>query len=271
MKLDLPELVVVTGSAAGLGESLVELLLDDGVAVVGVDLSQAGSVVASRSGYRHVQGGVDKQPTWDAVRALVDETAPTSVGLVACAAMLVQGTVEEVSTESWRRLLDVNVIGVAHSLRSLVPVMERCGGGAAVIVGSVSGFLGEESNFAYGASKAAAMQMTRAGALDLGRRNVRVNTVSPGPMNTAMFRAHAAEAPDPVAFLQRRKDRQPLGFVLEPRQVANGVAFLLSQQSNGITGVNLPVDAGLTAGFEFRNLSMSGGGKHHGAVVQAHS
>jgi NAD(P)-dependent dehydrogenase (short-subunit alcohol dehydrogenase family) len=106
--------------------------------------------------------------------------------------------------------------------------------------------------------------MTRAGALDLGRRNIRVNTVSPGPMDTAMFRAHVAEAPDPAAFLKRREDRQPLGFVLDPRQVANAVVFLLSNQSDGITGINLPVDAGLTAGFEFRNLAMSGGGTHHG-------
>lgn len=266
----LPATVVVTGSAAGLGQELSRVLLESGTNVLGVDIHEQEDAALSESDrYVHVTGGVDDDDVWSAVSDRLDAAEPASVGLAHCAAMLVQGRVEDVSRESWERILAVNVIGAANAMRTVAPAMERCGGGSIVLVGSVSGYLGEEAMLAYGASKGALLQMTRAAALDFGRRRIRVNSVSPGPMATEMFLVHMRAAPDPVAFLKRREDRQPLGFVLQPRQVANAIAFLLSDASDGITGVNLPVDAGLTAGFEFRNLSMGSRDAHYDGKDQS--
>lgn len=262
MQLTLPELVVVTGAANGLGSALASQLLEASVHVIGIDL--AASQRPAHPNYLHVQGGVDAQETWDQVTRLIASRAPKSLGLAHCAAMLVQGTVTEVSEASWRRILEVNVLGTAKAMAALAPPMERLGKGSMVLIGSVSGYLGEEALFAYCASKGALLQMVRAGGLDLGRSQIRVNAVSPGPMATEMLYVHMRAAPDPAAFLKRREDRQPLGKVLEPRQVGNAVMYLLSAESEGITGINLPVDGGLTAGFEFRNLRMQAGDIHHG-------
>lgn len=260
----LPEFVVVTGAAAGLGQELSRLLIENGSHVLGVDIhAQGDSGLLDSPLYSHVLGGVDDDAAWDVVRDRLEASEASTLGLAHCAAMLVQGRVEDLSRESWERMLAVNVIGTANAMRAVSSAMEVRGGGSIVLVGSVSGFLGEEAMLGYGASKGALLQMTRAAALDFGRRLIRVNAVSPGPMSTEMFLVHMRAAPDPQAFLKRREDRQPLGFVLEPRQVANAIAFFLSDAADGITGVNLPVDAGLTAGFEFRNLSMGARDSHY--------
>ncbi|MGF6755074.1 SDR family NAD(P)-dependent oxidoreductase [Paraburkholderia sp. GAS42] len=264
MNFTLPDLVVVTGTANGLGRALAAKLVKSSVSVIGVDLADAATDMSDLSGYTHVSGGVDATQTWDAVSKIIASKKPKLIGLAHCAAMLVQGTVEEVSSESWRRILDVNVVGAAKAMSALAPLMTECGKGSIVLVGSVTGFLGEEAMFAYGATKGAVLQMVRGGALDFGRRQIRVNAVSPGPMATEMFYAHMKAAPDPAAWLKRREDRQPSGSVLEPEQVANAIIYFLSAESEGITGVNLPVDGGLTAGFEFRNINMRGANKHHG-------
>ena len=267
MKLSLPDVVTVTGTSAGLGLTLAQQLIKEGVRVVGIDLHPANRAVATEASYVHITGGVDDLDTWAAATAAIRGLKPTSLGLAQCAAMLVQGTAEEVSTASWQRIMDVNILGVANGINALGSLIAELGGGSIVLVGSVSGIFGEEHMFAYCATKGAVGQMTRAGALDYGRRNVRVNMVSPGPMATEMFYAHMREAPDPEAFVRRREDRQPLGAILAPEQVANTITFLLADESDGITGVTLPVDGGLTAGFEFRNLQMSGSGAHHGGTA----
>jgi NAD(P)-dependent dehydrogenase (short-subunit alcohol dehydrogenase family) len=264
MNFTIPDLVVVTGTANGLGASLAAKLVRSSVAVIGVDLAEAAENLRGDAAYTHVRGGVDEDATWQRVVELIQLRKPRLIGLAHCAAMLVQGTVEEVSSESWRRILDVNVLGTAKAMGALAPLMSELGKGSMVLVGSVSGYLGEEALFAYGATKGAVLQMVRGGALDLGRRQIRVNAVSPGPMSTEMFLAHMKAAPDPAAFLKRREDRQPLGAVLTPEQVANAVIYFLSAESEGITGTNLPVDGGLTAGFEFRNLDMQGANTQHG-------
>jgi NAD(P)-dependent dehydrogenase (short-subunit alcohol dehydrogenase family) len=268
MDITIPDLVVVTGATSGLGAALVAELIQSAVQVIGIDLAEPAKAFENSPRYTHVQGGVDRSETWDRVSELIETQAPTLIGLAHCAAMLVQGTVEEVSSESWRRILDVNVVGTAKAMATLAPHMAKRGKGSIVLIGSVSGYLGEESMFAYGATKGALLQMVRGGALDFARRQIRVNAVSPGPMATEMFYAHMRASPDPDAFLKRREDRQPLGLVLQPRQVANAILYFLSAESEGITGVNLPVDGGLTAGFEFRNLQMSGGNQHHGGKMR---
>jgi NAD(P)-dependent dehydrogenase (short-subunit alcohol dehydrogenase family) len=110
----------------------------------------------------------------------------------------------------------------------------------------------EQQLVSYCASKGAVLQLARTTALDYARTGVRVNVVSPGPMLAGLFERHLASADDPARFLATRSQRQPIGRILTPNEVANVVAFLLAEESSGMTGANVTVDGGLTVGFDFR-------------------
>ncbi|QNN54390.1 SDR family NAD(P)-dependent oxidoreductase [Nocardioides mesophilus] len=259
MRIHLPEVVVLTGASSGLGKHLANVLLDDGCVVVGVDVVPTPEELDGRDTFRSVSGSVDSATTWDAVKATLDELPGRSIGLASVAATLVQGSAAEISAAEWRRAFDVNVIGPGLAIKHLQPEMTRRGGGPMVFVGSVDATYGEEGLVAYCASKGALRQVVRASALDFGRSGIRCTMVSPGPMTTEMFYKHLNSSPDPEALLATRVARQPLGAITSPEDVANVVAFLLSDQAKGVSGVDVIVDGGLTSGYEFRNIPMDAG------------
>jgi NAD(P)-dependent dehydrogenase (short-subunit alcohol dehydrogenase family) len=246
----LPEAVAVSGSASGLGRVTAGALLEVGVRVVGIDLGEAPGFDAGD--YTHVRGSVSEEATWDEAREALIASAPRTVGLVTCAAVLHVGTLLELPLEHWRQTLDVNVLGTVLAMRTFLPVMVERGGGSIVAVASVDAAMAEQQLPSYCASKGAVLQLARTAALDHARQGVRVNVVSPGPMRAGLFERHLQSAADPDRFLATRADRQPLGEILDPRQVADPIVFLLSEQAAGMTGANVLVDGGLTVGFDFR-------------------
>lgn len=256
-ELNIPHLVVVTGSSSGLGSVIARTCLESGSQVIGCDLDDPGDRFADQPGYRHLSGSVTDEDTWARVGDLLDgDDAQPSLGYVACAATQVQGTPSEVTLDGWRRQLEVNIAGPALGLAALAPRMSARGGGAVVMIGSVAAQFGEEALTAYSASKGGLRQLTRSAALDYARLGIRINMVSPGPMLTEMFFFHASSSPDPDEFRAIRERRQPLGEILDPQLIANGVVFLLSDEGAGATGIDLVIDGGLTAGFEFKNLTV---------------
>ncbi|KQX69806.1 SDR family NAD(P)-dependent oxidoreductase [Angustibacter sp. Root456] len=258
MKISLPDVVVLTGASSGLGKQLAEILVAEGPVVIGVDVVPPPDALAAHDSFRSIAGSVDDPATWQAVAELV-ETLPGSVGLASVAATLVQGTAAEIAPADWQRAFSVNVIAAGLAIKHLQPVMTQRGGGPMVFVGSVDATYGEEGLVAYCASKGALRQVVRASALDFGRSGIRCNLVSPGPMTTEMFYTHLNSSPDPDQLLATREARQPLGTITSPLDVANVVAFFLSDQARGVSGVDLIVDGALTAGYEFRNIPMSAG------------
>src|SRR4051794_40594290 len=117
----LPEAVAVSGSASGLGRVTADALLDAGVRVVGIDLGDAPSFEAGD--YTHVQGSVSDEATWaQAAEALV-ASAPRTIGLTTCAAVLHVGTLLELPMEHWRQTLEVNVLGTVLAMRTFLPLM----------------------------------------------------------------------------------------------------------------------------------------------------
>jgi NAD(P)-dependent dehydrogenase (short-subunit alcohol dehydrogenase family) len=254
--LKMPDIVVITGTASGLGQSITSMCAASGSDVIGVDLKEVRQDIRGGS-YKHVNASVDDPGTWQRIAREVQALPDSySIGLVCVAAVLMQGTAEELSPEEWHRVLGVNVVGPALGLGTLAPVMAGRGGGPVVMVGSVNATFGEESLLAYNASKGALRQLVRTAALDYGKHQVRVNMVSPGPMETEMFLKHLRMADDPAEFRSSRERRQPLGRILKPEEVAGGIAFLISDYATGITGADLVIDGGLTAGFEYRNIAM---------------
>jgi NAD(P)-dependent dehydrogenase (short-subunit alcohol dehydrogenase family) len=245
----LPATVVVTGTGGdGLGSVSARLLTAAGTRVVGVDLA----AVEEYEGYRHVQGDVTAQATWDRVVDAVGAAGPGRLGLLTSAAYLEVGTVLDLDLDVWRRTYEINVIGTVLAMKALLPTMIAAGEGAIVTVASIDALHAEQQLVSYCASKAAVLQLSRTVALDHARQGVNVNCILPGPMRAGLFERHMASAADPERFLATRAARQPFGEIPRPEEVAKVALFLLSDAAKGMTGAQVTVDGGLTTGFDFR-------------------
>jgi dihydroanticapsin dehydrogenase len=169
--------------------------------------------------------------------------------LVNNAAVFVLGGVDA-TPEEWRRILDVNVMGPALVAKHVVPEMRKAGGGAIVNLGSISSFIAQPEFVTYNATKGAIVQITRCLAMDLAKDNIRVNSVCPGAVWTAIVAKITRE----MGMNRQEADAHPdwggahlLKRIAEPREIANAILFLASSEASFITGENLMVDGGYVA------------------------
>lgn len=237
---------VVTGAASGIGEAIAIRFLRDGWQVVAVD-----RVLPARlDGVTPVQADLG---TEQGVDALV-ETTLASFGsvqaIVNCAAMQLCKTISETSVEEWDEVFRNNVRSVFLMTRAAVRLLSR--GGAIVNLGSVHSVATSCAIGAYAASKGAVTAFSRAAALEMADREVRVNVVLPGAVDTPMLRAGLdrghLEGSGVEQQLQRLASTTPLTRVAEPTEIAEAVLFLADRRrSSFITGSCLIVDGGATA------------------------
>jgi 3alpha(or 20beta)-hydroxysteroid dehydrogenase len=141
--------------------------------------------------------------------------------------------------------MDLNVTGVWLGMRSVIPAMERRGGGSIINISSIDGLVGVEGLPTYVASKFAVTGMTRSLALELGGRGIRVNSVHPGIIETPMVAKNTGKS---MARLQAAVARQPIARMGRPEEIANAVVFFASDESSFCTGASLVVDGGHIAG-----------------------
>ena len=156
----------------------------------------------------------------------------------------------DLSPESWKRQIDVNLTSVYLTSRHALPVMTSQGGGAIVNISSTSGlrFTGA-AQCAYASAKAAIIQFSRVVAVEYASRHIRVNTVVPGQLHTPMVEARLAgqqAGGDVQALLADRLARIPLGFMGDGRDTANAVLFLASDEARFMTGTEIIVDGGMS-------------------------
>ncbi len=235
---------VVTGGASGIGLATVKRLRDDGWPIAVMD-ANADALVETEVALEDPDvllirvDVTDEDEVAEAFDQAADALGPIGA-LVNCAGIARDLPVEETTAELFRQVVEVNLIGSFNASRA---ALERMGNTLAIVnITSVSGVRANRGRVAYGASKAGVKMMTEVMALELGARNVRVNCIAPGPIDTPLIsRLHTDK--DRKAWT----DRVPQRRYGDPDEVAAAIAFLVSPEASYVNGHTLAVDGGFLA------------------------
>jgi 2-keto-3-deoxy-L-fuconate dehydrogenase len=233
---------LVTGGASGIGRTTALLLAARGARVAVLDLDPSGAP--------DPLVGVRADVTDDAsVAAAVAEAVDRLQGLdvvVNNAGVGAAGTVESNEIDEWRRVLDVNLLGVVRVSRAALPALRRSRAASIVNVGSIVATAGLPQRALYSASKGAVAALTRAMAVDHVAEGVRVNCVHPGTVDTPWIGRLLGATDDPDAELAALQARQPTGRLVPMDDVAAAIAYLASPCAGSVTGTELAVDGGMS-------------------------
>ncbi|MEN2742579.1 SDR family oxidoreductase [Microbacterium sp. X-17] len=231
----------VTGGASGLGKAIADELASHGARVYALDLD-ASTVTAPHTGIRCDIG--DDESVRAAIAEVVADAGRLDV-VIANAGIGAQGDVEANDDAEWARVLNVNVIGSARTIRHAMPHLKASPSPAVVLTSSIAAAAGLPQRVLYSASKGAISAMTLAIAADCLPFGIRVNAVAPGTADTPWVGRLLDSAADPDAERAALEARQPSGRLVRPQEVADAVAYLASPRSASTNGVILAVDGGM--------------------------
>ena len=242
------KVALISGGARGMGAEEARLFAQEGAKVViGARMEEEGrkmeAEISEAGGQAlFVRLDVTSEEEWRrAVEATVARFGKLDV-LVNNAGILVRGTVEETTSETWDRVLDVNAKGVFLGTRAAIPEMRKVGGGSIINISSIAGLVGTR-NAGYSASKGAMRLLTKATAIQYAKEGIRCNSVYPGFIDTLMIEEIVTDPERRAGIIART----PLGRIGLPKEIAYGVLFLASDESSFMTGSELVIDGGWTA------------------------
>ncbi len=243
------KVAIVTGGAQGQGEAISRAFVAEGAKVVIADIAdELGTALAAELGENahFAHHDVTDPASWEALVADTNERfGPVSV-LANNAGILRFGEVDKMTLEEAQLVWSVNQGGVYLGMQAVVPTMKAQGGGSIINASSVEGLGGMGSVVAYCGSKWAIRGMTKAAAHELASRQIRVNSVHPGMINTPMTQAHGGDL-----AMEFGASKVPMRRVGVPEDIAPTYVFLASDESRYITGAEIAVDGGVTATHAF--------------------
>ncbi len=257
------KVAIITGGASGIGAETARIFALHGASVVLCDMQdELGLTVAQEirdnggvAEYRTLD--VTKEDQWIALAADVEKKygkidilgniagisgRPASMTVQASGVMTGTGLAEQ-TLENWNRIMEVNSTGVFLGTKSVIPAMQRAGGGSIVNISSICGIVGSFANAAYHASKGAVRIFSKSAALQYAKDQIRVNSVHPGFVDTPMARPGLLGNESGKA----RMDATPLGRFGKPSDIALGCLYLASDDAVWVTGSELVIDGGMTA------------------------
>ena len=238
------KVAIITGGARGQGAAEARLFAAEGARVViGDVLDDVGTAVAEELGsqaaaYRHLD--VTDEAQWTAAVALTEDRFGPVTVLVNNAGILMFQAIDRTERADFERILQVNLTGVFLGIKAVTPSMAKAGGGSIVNISSTAGLTGLPYLGAYVASKWAVRGLSKAAAIDLGHKGIRVNSVHPGGIDTPMVAGTSPDAP----FYKRL----PVPRMGSAEEVAAAVLFLASDEAAYIAGAELAIDGGATCG-----------------------
>ncbi|MCK9992896.1 MAG: hypothetical protein Dbin4_01416 [Alphaproteobacteria bacterium] len=255
------KVALISGSARGLGAQTAKVLAAGGAKVVIADIlddlgQQTAAEIGSAAAFVHLD--VTSEESWQAAVKFAAEKFGGLHILVNNAGIFRRQTTEETSLADWRLMTAVNLDGVFLGTKSALPVLKTCAakdpvGCAIVNLSSVAGLVGSASGAPYCMSKGGVRIYTKACAIEFAPYRIRVNSIHPGLIDTDMGRDVIAQMAGPGGTAANNAVRDaliswhPIGRIGVPMDIANGIAFLASDDAAFMTGSELVVDGGVTA------------------------
>jgi NAD(P)-dependent dehydrogenase (short-subunit alcohol dehydrogenase family) len=248
------KVALVTGGASGIGAETSRVYAREGAKVAIADINDnAGRGIAKEIGdaafYAHLDTRFEDE--WNAVVKQVVDTygrLDILVNSAGVASRRPDGTrarnIEDQDLEDWNRVMDVNSTGIFLGMKTAIPEMRKAGGGSIINISSIHGLVGGGQNVAYHASKGSVRLATKGAALQYAAENIRVNSVHPGLVTTPLTQDVNNDPELSIARLAKT----PMGRYGQPIDIANGCLFLASDESGWMTGAELVIDGGYTAG-----------------------
>jgi 3alpha(or 20beta)-hydroxysteroid dehydrogenase len=239
-------IAIVTGGARGIGRAIAERFIAEGAQVLAADLLAQELAELDGSCERLVTEHLDVRSRGDWARVVErcrEALGPPDV-LVNNAGVMLAGPIAETDGQAYRDSFDVNVLGAVFGMQAVLPSMQERGGGSVIIVSSTAAMVGAPGLAPYAASKAANMSLARSAAIELGPLGIRVNSLHPGGVDTAMSQSPIFDAFDQDAFYRRL----PIPRIAQPEEIAGAAVFLASKDSGFATGSAFFVDGGQLAG-----------------------
>jgi len=235
--------VLITGAGSGIGFATAELMANEGADQILVDLNGAAlDTLQLGDRVKRLNGDVSDEAFWASANLGEIDHVVVNAGIAA------SGPIDSFSFADWRRILAVNLDGAFLTLRTALRDMRD--GGSIVLVASAAGIKAERGIAAYGASKAGVIQLARVAAKEAAARDIRVNVIAPGGVETPiwnevrLFADRAKEIGRDAAFAELAAMATPLKRYAKPKEIAEQIAFLLSDACRTVTGTVFVSDGG---------------------------
>ena len=237
------KVILVTGANRGIGLNIIQRLNNDGYTVIGTSRSDDGANIISQeinsNGGKGLKMDVTNQESINSAIKNIQDEYGVLYGLVNNAGITNDNLLMRMTEEQWLSVIETNLTSIYRVTKSIVKDMMKAREGRIVNIGSIVGMMGNAGQSNYSASKSGLLGFTKSLARELSSRNINVNLISPGFIDTDMTKALTDDQIDNLS------KNIPLGRIAESSEVASVVSFLLSDDSSYITGENINVNGGL--------------------------
>jgi len=244
------KVAVVTAGGSGIGAATARRFAREKASVVIADLSGtraaavASAITEENGNARWLKmDASDPEGVQAAIRLAMDSWGRLDV-MFNNAGLGTVEALEAMTLETWNRILAVTLTSAFLGIKYSLPIMRKQRGGSIVNTASISGTAGDYGMSAYNAAKAGVINLARAAALENAQYGIRINCVCPGAINTRVAQVLGG---DDVEGFRRKLGQNPIGRIGEPKEIANAVCFLASDEASFVTGTTIVVDGGLTA------------------------